>query len=201
MALDAGFFLVSALAMVKTLEIVAGVVLGIAGAGLRIYMMRRETVGNDTPVKREKWTANFWSQEFASRGREFAPGNREKYRELAGILQRIRDHVARPILVNCGERKPDHNAAVGGALNSRHLPPQDRPGGESGGVAADFHVPGFNAAETYRLWLWIRDNAGQLGVGGTDFYPKGNFIHIDTRPGPLATWGNDSGRLAWEKTA
>lgn len=182
-------------------EIAAGLVLGLTGAGLRIYQMRSDAVGYGTPVKREKWTTNFWSQEFASRGREFAPGNRENYRALASILQKIRDYAGRPMVVNCGERKIDHNAAVDGETNSRHLPPQDRPGGASGGVAADFYVLGYTRDETYRLWRWIRDNAGQLGIGGTDFYPKNNFIHVDTRPGSLATWGNDSGRAAWEKTA
>lgn len=177
--------------------------LGSLGAGLRIYQMRSDAVGNYAPVKREKWTSNFWSQEFASRGREFEPGSREEYRRLASIAQRIRDYAGRPIIVTNGERKKDHNDSVDGAENSRHLPPADRPDpGERDGVGADLKVPGFTSAQTYRLWLWVRDHAAELGIGGTDFYPRGNFIHIDTRnAGTVVTWGNKSGRTAWEKTA
>lgn len=152
------------------------------------------------PVRREKWTANFGAHEFASRGREFSEGNRERYRRLAGVMQQIRDHAGRPVLINCGERKPDHNADVGGEPSSKHLPPEDRPDGRRDGVACDFHVPGYSADETYRLWLWIRDHAAELGIGGSDFYPASNFIHVDTRDASrLVTWGDDSGRSAWER--
>ena len=180
-------------------QTVAGVALGLLGAALRIYQMKTSAIGDDTPVRREKWTKNFWAQEFASRGREFAPGSREQYRALAGVLQQVRDYVSRPVVGTNGERKLDHNRAVGGAENSRHLPPSDRPdSGERDGVGVDIKIPGFTADQTYRLWSWIRDHADELGIGGTDFYPKGNFIHVDTRSGPVVTWGDKSGRNAWE---
>jgi hypothetical protein len=176
-----------------------GVGLGLV-FGVAFILWRRRAMAAGSPVKQEKWSANFWARELSSRGREFAPGTREQYRDLTvRALQPIRDRVARPVLVNCGQRFSDQNDAVNGATNSRHLPPADRAPGYRDGVAADFSVPGFSPDETYRLFVWICAHAEQLGIGATEFYPKGNFIHIDTRPsGALVHWADDSGRAAWE---
>jgi uncharacterized protein YcbK (DUF882 family) len=103
------------------------------------------------------------------------------------------------VVVNSGQRLKDVNDAVDGEPNSRHLPPQDRSAGDRDGVAADFKVPGYSEAETHRLFLWITSHAGDLGLGAVEWYPKGNFIHVDTRNSSGVThWAYKSGRAAWE---
>ncbi|MBD2810659.1 YcbK family protein [Xenorhabdus sp. Vera] len=47
------------------------------------------------------------------------------------------------------------------------------------GQAMDFHIDGMQLAN-------IRKAALKMGAGGVGFYPKSNFIHIDT--GPVRTW-------------
>ena len=157
-------------------------------------------MGDQPPVRNEQWTPNFWAREFSSRGREFAKGTRSDYQALAVILQRVRDHIARPITIVSGQRLRDHNDAVGGAPDSRHLPPQERANGASGGVAADFRVAGYSTAELHRLYLWLDARASDLGIGGLEFYPKGGFIHVDTRPN-RARWPEVSGRARYESGA
>ena len=49
---------------------------------------------------------------------------------LASMLQRIRDYVGQPIIINSGYRSPAVNKAVGGANNSSHMY----------GLAADIRV-------------------------------------------------------------
>lgn len=171
------------------------VLIGAALGGVFIAARRAWglVMSDSTPVAEERFSPNFRASEFCSRGREFAPGNRERYRDLALRLQRVRDHVGRPIQVLCGERKPDHNADVGGERSSLHLPPEARPGHNRAGVAADFRVIGYTREETLGLYRWIDANAVSLGFGGVEFYPKSNFIHVDTRPN-RARWPSDSGR-------
>jgi len=148
-------------------------------------------------VSKQAVTANFDLAEFASRGRELAPGNRERYADLAVRLQRVRDYIGRPIVIISGERKPDQNADVDGATNSRHLPPEARSRNSRDGVAADFIVPGYSREETFRLFQWLDKNASGLGFGGLEFYPKNNFIHVDTRTA-RARWPERSGRARYE---
>lgn len=148
-------------------------------------------------VSPEKVAANFNLAEFASQGREFAPGNRERYADLARRLQRVREHVNRPVLIISGERKPDQNATVKGATNSRHLPPETRAPNARDGVAADFTIPGFSPAQTYALFQWIDAHASDLGFGGVEFYPRNNFIHVDTRSS-RSRWPDLSGRARYE---
>ena len=157
-------------------------------------------MSESTPVRPEQWSANFNAREFASKGREFKPGSREPYRRLVlRALQPIRDHVGRPVLVVSGQRWPDVNGAVGGASNSRHLPPDDRAPDERDGVAADIRVIGFSQGQTHALYLWIVDHAEELGIGAAEFYPENNFIHVDSRNSSgLVTWADKSGRAAWE---
>ena len=173
-----------------------------AGAALAagwIVLKRRGALSLvSKPVRPERLSQSFNAVEFASRGRELAPGSRELYRALCvKALQPIRDHAGRVILITNGERKRDHNADVDGAPDSRHLPPADRSGGSREGVACDLRVPGYSARQTWDLFRWIDAHAESLGVGGCEFYPKGNFIHIDSRPN-RARWPAKSGRAAWE---
>lgn len=47
------------------------------------------------------------------------------------------------------------------------------------GQAMDFHIEGLQLSN-------VRKAALKMGAGGVGYYPKSNFIHIDT--GPVRTW-------------
>lgn len=61
------------------------------------------------------------------------------------ILQPVREHFNKPVVVNSGYRCPSLNKAVGGASTSQHKL----------GEAADFEIIGLS---NYDLALWIKDN-------------------------------------------
>lgn len=68
-------------------------------------------------------------------------------RVTAQMLQAVRNHYGRPLVVNSGFRGPTLNAAVGGSKTSQHMK----------GEAADFKIPGVSLYEVFR---WIRDDSG-----------------------------------------
>lgn len=45
----------------------------------------------------------------------------DQLRQLAEVLQKIRDRYKKPIIIDSGYRCPELNKAVGGAVNSDHL--------------------------------------------------------------------------------
>lgn len=61
------------------------------------------------------------------------------------VLQPVRDHYGRPVVVTSGYRSPQLNRAIGGSQSSQH----------SKGEAADFTVSGVSNMEVCR---YIRDN-------------------------------------------
>ena len=83
-------------------------------------------------------------------------------------LQRLRDAMGSPLIINSGHRCIRHNRAVGGAPHSRHL----------GGGAFDIAVAGHDRGLLYQ-------NAKAAGFKGFGFML--NALHCDTRPA-FATW-------------
>ncbi len=79
------------------------------------------------------------------------------------------------IEILCGYRTVETNDALrasgttNAAEHSQHIE----------GNALDLRVPGIPAVE-------LRDAALSLGAGGVGYYPKGQFIHVDT--GPVREW-------------
>ena len=79
------------------------------------------------------------------------------------------------IEVLCGYRTKETNDALresrttNAAEHSQHIEAN----------ALDLRVPGVPAVE-------LRDAALSLGAGGVGYYPKGQFIHVDT--GPVREW-------------
>ncbi len=88
---------------------------------------------------------------------------------LVSTLQRLRDEVQRPVVVNSGCRCRSHNAAVKGAPQSQHIR----------GKAADIKIEGMTSREIFdvlrRLYL-----DGELYVGYV-YAINGNSIHVDVR--------------------
>lgn len=74
------------------------------------------------------------------------------------VLEPIRDHFARPVIIHSGYRCAAVNSAVGGSNSSRHLR----------GEAADFHVSGFTV---YEVACWISDNLDYDQVILEEFLP------------------------------
>lgn len=85
-----------------------------------------------------------------------------------------------PLDVVCGYRSPETNAALrqhsrAVAANSFHMY----------GKAVDLRIPGCPTSTLHRF-------ATNLEAGGVGYYPRSNFVHIDT--GPVRRWGQ-SGRV------
>lgn len=81
---------------------------------------------------------------------------------LVSLLETIREHFGRPVIVNSGYRSPSHNRRVGGAKNSRHVM----------GLAADIVVKGIPPAE-------VAAYVETLEPGGLGRYA--NFVHVDVQ--------------------
>ena len=88
--------------------------------------------------------------------------------ELIKVLEYIREHFDKPVIVNSGCRCTAHNFDVGGSPGSQHIL----------GRAADIRIAGVDPQLVYEL-------ADQMEVGGLGEYS--NFTHVDTRTG-YARW-------------
>ena len=88
---------------------------------------------------------------------------------LVSTLQRLRDEVQRPVVVNSGCRCRSHNAAVNGSKTSQHLK----------GKAADIRIEGMTSQQIIdilrRLYL-----DGEIYVGYV-YAINGRSVHVDVR--------------------
>lgn len=83
--------------------------------------------------------------------------------ELMRILEDIREHFNKPVIINSGYRTPEWNTKVGGAKNSYHMK----------GMAADIVVKGVNPKQVAEYASVIMQNGGVIRYT--------NFVHIDVR--------------------
>lgn len=83
-------------------------------------------------------------------------------------LQALRDAMGVPLNINSAYRCPEHNANVGGVLNSHHVQ----------GDAFDISIVGVDKLKLYQ-------KAKDVGFTGFGFYKT--FLHVDT--GLKRTWG------------
>lgn len=96
---------------------------------------------------------------------------------LIDILENIREHFGKAVIINSGYRCPSHNAKVGGAKSSRH----------TYGDAVDIRVSGVPTKEVY---AYVLQTFGEqpLGIAKKIISdPYRGFVHIDTR-GKKARW-------------
>jgi len=88
---------------------------------------------------------------------------------IVTTLQRLRDEVQRPVVVNSGCRCKSHNAAVNGSKSSQHLK----------GKAADIKIEGMTSIQIIdvirRLYL-----DGEIYVGYV-YAINGASVHVDVR--------------------
>lgn len=84
------------------------------------------------------------------------------------VLEPVRQHFGKPVIVNSGFRSVELNKAVGGAASSQHLK----------GEAADIEIPGVRNDD---IWLFIEKNlafdqliAEQL----SEFNGSAGWVHV-----------------------
>lgn len=86
----------------------------------------------------------------------------EPKEKLVKLLDGVREHFHAPIHISSGVRCQDHNAAVGGVSNSRHLY----------GKAVDFHVSGIPSS---LVLSYVQKLTGIRYSYAID----SNFVHMD----------------------
>ncbi|PVO50882.1 D-Ala-D-Ala carboxypeptidase family metallohydrolase [Salmonella enterica] len=86
--------------------------------------------------------------------------------ELLAILEDVREHFDRPVIINSANRCPTHNKRVGGASRSVHLT----------GKAADIVVKGV-APDIVHAYL-TKKYPDSYGIGKYN-----TFTHVDSRTG------------------
>ena len=112
----------------------------------------------------------FGRHEFACKCGKCGGYPAEPSERLVRVLDEIREETGLPVYINSGVRCAEHNEAVGGADDSRHLY----------GDATDIRCPGKTPRELYVLADFIVGSTGGVGI-----YDWG--IHVDTR-GHRARW-------------
>jgi hypothetical protein len=105
---------------------------------------------------------------------------------LPQVLERIRAHFGKPVIVSSAYRTPAYNARVSGAKASQHML----------GTAADINIHGITvlelaqAAEEALAHNGIPGGIGIYGSANKDTVLDNCFVHVDVR----------AARSRWEKT-
>lgn len=122
-----------------------------------------------------KLSTNFSLSEFASADGKAPSGEVLKnLTELAKQLEVLRSHIKLPISVTSGFRSKEHNAKIGGALNSFHVL----------GMAADIQVKGMTPKQVGEAVEKLISE-GKMKEGGLGLYKT--WVHYDHR-GTKARW-------------
>ena len=116
-----------------------------------------------------KLSANFTVAEFACKD-----GSDPVFVDssLAALLQKIRDHFGRPVVITSGYRTATHNTAVGGAKSSQHLL----------GRAADIQVRGVSVEDVAAYAESLMPAWGGVGRYPVKAGRATGWVHVDTRP-------------------
>ena len=84
--------------------------------------------------------------------------------DLVTVLQKIRDHFGKAVVINSGYRTEAKNKAVGGAAYSQH----------KYGTAADIHITGVTPKQIAAYAETLLPGTGGIGI-------YGSFCHVDVR--------------------
>lgn len=83
---------------------------------------------------------------------------------LVWVLQQIRDHFGKPVIITSAYRNDAYNKKVGGAKYSQH----------KYGMAADIYINGVSPATIAAYVETIMPNTGGIGI-------YSSFVHVDVR--------------------
>lgn len=124
-----------------------------AGQVVKVYSKAKE--GN---VRLSK---NFTVKEFAC-----SDGTDTVFISLAlvNLLQKIRDHFGKAVIINSAYRTEAHNKAIGGVTYSQH----------KYGLAADIHINGVTPKEIAAYVETLLPSSGGIGI-------YKSFCHVDVR--------------------
>lgn len=124
-----------------------------AGQVVKVYSKAKE--GN---VRLSK---NFTVKEFAC-----SDGTDTVFISLAlvNLLQKIRDHFDKAVIINSAYRTEAHNKSIGGATYSQH----------KYGLAADIHINGVTPKEIAAYVETLLPSSGGIGI-------YKSFVHVDVR--------------------
>ena len=119
-----------------------------------------------------KLTNNFTKSEFDCKSGEEMPLEvLENVKLLAIQLQKIREYVGKPIIINSAYRSKAHNKAIGGVKTSQHIL----------GKAADITIDTFTPDEVVSIIenMLTNEMLGGFYIGGLGSY--NTFTHVDIR--------------------
>lgn len=91
--------------------------------------------------------------------------------ELVELLERIREHFGKPVVITSAYRTPAHNAKAGGAKFSQHLY----------GRAADIRVQGVSVEEVAAYAESLMTDWGGIGRYPVKAGRATGWVHVDTR--------------------
>lgn len=92
--------------------------------------------------------------------------------ELVRVLQNIRDHFGKPVVITSAYRTATHNKAVGGAKYSQHCY----------GRAADIRVAGVTVERLAAYAEKLLPDTGGIGRYPVRSGRPTGWVHVDTRP-------------------
>ena len=87
------------------------------------------------------------------------------------VLQCIREHFGKAVMITSGYRTPEHNAEVGGSKSSQHLL----------GRAADIRVAGVSVEDVAAYAESLMPDWGGVGRYPVKAGRATGWVHVDTR--------------------